>query len=306
MVLRACTCLGWLVLILVAAQSGHAQVVTVSVVPEADAFLRSAQPTNNFGGAGAIGVSGSAATNAGDQQNGLYDSLIRFPLANIRASFDTVFGPHDWLVLGATLTLIEMGSPPNAIFNKGVGGFEIRLVSSNSWVEGIGTPGSPTTDGITWDNMPLLLNPAADVTLGIFTNSGTDATLSFPLPLKPELVSKIVSGIPVTFYLTAASPQIGFTALSRSFLPTNNAPILGIVAAPNPHPGIDALQVSNGTSVISFATVSNWNYSLQSASEIKGPWTNVSVFPAMPTNSHVAYAKPASGAQRFYRLFLAR
>jgi hypothetical protein len=57
---------------------GAAQTATVSVVPDADSFVRSLAPTGNYGGAGAISVSGSAAVNGSGQQNGLFDSLPRF------------------------------------------------------------------------------------------------------------------------------------------------------------------------------------------------------------------------------------
>src|SRR5262245_18586118 len=81
------------------------QIATVSVTPEADAFVRSGAPTSNYGGAGAVAVSGSAAVNATNEQNGLYDSLIRFSMSNAVSSVDSALGTHDWLVLSATLSL---------------------------------------------------------------------------------------------------------------------------------------------------------------------------------------------------------
>ena len=47
-----------------------AQRTIIAVTPSADAFVRSAAPASNYGGAGALSVSGSAATNAlGDPQD---------------------------------------------------------------------------------------------------------------------------------------------------------------------------------------------------------------------------------------------
>src|SRR5262245_13507314 len=76
---------------------------TVSVTPEADAFMMSKAPTNNFGGAGAISVSGSSAVNSNNVQNGLFDSLLLFPMSNVVSTLDTSLGTHDWLIYRATL-----------------------------------------------------------------------------------------------------------------------------------------------------------------------------------------------------------
>src|SRR5262245_18788716 len=102
------------------------QADVVSITPDADAFMRSETPTNNYGGAGAISVSGLAAVNGDNQQKGLFDSLIQFSTSNLTSSFDASLGSHDWLILGATLRLTEVGAPLSPIFNRGVGAFEIR------------------------------------------------------------------------------------------------------------------------------------------------------------------------------------
>jgi hypothetical protein len=69
--------IGIIILLLAKAPAlSPAQVSTVSVIPEADAFVRSATPSSNYGGAGAIAVSGSAAVNGTYQHNGLFDSLL--------------------------------------------------------------------------------------------------------------------------------------------------------------------------------------------------------------------------------------
>src|SRR5262245_61841601 len=135
----------------------------VSVTPEADTFVRSATPTSNFGGAGAISVSGSAAVNADHVQNGLFDSLIRFSMSNVVSSIDTSLGTHDWLIYRAKLLLTEVGAPITPVFNRGVGMFEIRWLAANEWTEGTGIPIDPTTDGVTWKDVPLLLDPERDV-----------------------------------------------------------------------------------------------------------------------------------------------
>src|SRR5262245_15092100 len=95
------------------------QTTNLSVTPVADAFVRSLAPASNYGGAGAIAVSGSAAINGAGQQNGLFDSLIRFPMSNIVASADTAFGSNEWIITQASLHLVEVGAPVSSIFNRG-------------------------------------------------------------------------------------------------------------------------------------------------------------------------------------------
>src|SRR5436190_5612179 len=129
------------------------QAASVTVTPDADTFMRSATPTNNFGGAGAIAVSGSAAVNGNNEQNGLFDSLIRFSMTNVVASLDMSLGSHDWLIYRARLHLTEVGAPVSSIFNRGVGVFEIRRLATNEWIEGTGIPIEPTTDGVTWNDV---------------------------------------------------------------------------------------------------------------------------------------------------------
>ncbi len=284
------------------------QAATVSVIPEADTFLRSAAPTNNFGGAGAIAISGSAAVNGNNQKNGLFDSLIRFPTTNILSSLDSSLGSHDWLIYRATLYLTEVGAPVSPMFNRGVGAFEIRWLGTNDWIEGTGIPLDPTIDGITWNEITSLLDPSRDVSLGQFTNKGIDGRLTFSLALKDSFLSDIRSGIPVTFYLTAASPQIGFTAGSRTFFVSTGFPQLEIEADLNPHPRIDAMLLGTNISV-SFETASNWTYTLQYTDGLPveaNAWSNLTTILPHPTNSHVRFVEGVTSRERFYRLFLSR
>ena len=79
------------------------QTATVSVTPSGDAFVRSLAPGSNYGAAGSLSVSGSAAVNGSGQQNGLLDSLMRFPMPGVAASLNGSFGSNGWVVTGATL-----------------------------------------------------------------------------------------------------------------------------------------------------------------------------------------------------------
>src|SRR5262249_31782739 len=102
---------------------------TVSVVPDADAFVRSAAPASNYGRGGALSVSGPAATNGSGSQNGRFDTLVRFPMMNVVASFDEEFGIQNWVVTKVRLILNETAAPDNAIFNRGVGAFEVKWLA---------------------------------------------------------------------------------------------------------------------------------------------------------------------------------
>jgi len=46
--------------------------------PDADSFVRAAAPTLNYGGAGALSVSGSNSVNGSGVTNGTFDGFIRF------------------------------------------------------------------------------------------------------------------------------------------------------------------------------------------------------------------------------------
>jgi hypothetical protein len=280
----------------------------VSVTPEADTFVMSKAPTNNFGGAGAIAVSGSSAVNSNNVQNGLFDSFLLFPMSNIVSSLDTILGTHDWIIYRAKLHLTEVGTPVSPTFNRGVGAFEIRWLAEDEWIEGTGIPLQPTADGLTWNDLPLLLNPAKDVSLGHFTNSGVDGGLTLDLTLQEPFLSDVRSGGPVTLFLTAASPQIGFTAGSRTFFVSTNLPELVIEAEINPHPQI-AIQRLGANVSLNFATVSNWTYTLQSLDglpDMAGEWSNLVVIPAEPTNSYTTFVEGIAQRERFYRLSLSR
>ena len=292
--------------LMVSAEWCFSQTATATVNPEADAFVRAADPFANYGGAGAIAVSGPAAVNGSNQPNGAFDSLMRFSMSNVVATLDSTLASHDWLVLRATLKLTEMGAPPSPILNRGVGTFEIRWIASDSWIEGSGIPIAPTSNGVAWNDISSLLNPATDVSLGQFTNSGTDAHLSFGLSLKDSFVSDIRAGGRLTLYFTAISPQIGFTADSRTFVLSNDFPVLEIIAAANPHPRIDSI-VNVGTNILlSFDTASNWTYVVQFADKLPGIWSNLVTLPEQATNGRVVLPEPKTSAKRFYRLSLSQ
>lgn len=273
----------------------------MTVLPDADAFVRSSAPASNYGGGGALSVSGAAAVNGLGQQNGLFDTLMRFPMSNVVSGLDEALG-EDWIVTGVRLVVTEMAMPDNAIFNLGVGKFEIRWIATDNWIEGTGRPNAPTSDGVTWQDLPAILNSNLDVSLGIFTNTGANAQISNSLSLAESFIADIRLAGEVNLYLTAASAQIGFTFNSRNFGNTNAQPYLEMTAVANPKPRIESIVISNMSAVVSFGTVSNWNYSVLGADGPPGPWANLLTVNAQPTNGHVSFVEDAVREERFYKL----
>jgi len=277
---------------------------TVSVAPDADTFLRSFAPTNNYGAGGALSVSGSAAVNGTGDQNGLFDTLMRFPVSNVVASLDAALGEQDWVVTEARLVVTEIAAPDNAIFNRGVGAFEVRWIGADSWLEGTGKPVAPTTDGVAWQDLPSILDPSMDTSLGVFTNTGADGQISFVLGKPDRFLADLRSGGELSLYLTAASPQVGFTFNSRNFGNTNAQPALEVTALPNPRPGIDSVAAAGGNISVGFSVTTNWTYRLQRADTLpgRGAWVDVLIVPSQLSPTNVVYVEGLTNSRAFYRL----
>src|SRR5882724_6780844 len=124
-------------LCLFAASSATAQIFLTNY-PVADTFVRSLDPTHNYGGAGALSVSGSIATNVIGNQAGLLDSFMRFDISVVATNFNSICGTGRWAIGKVTLIVFEQTDVNNTDFNGGVGPFEIRWIATNTWTEGTG------------------------------------------------------------------------------------------------------------------------------------------------------------------------
>ncbi len=286
---------------------GHAQPAETSIYPSADAFVRQMAPESNYGGAGALSVSGSAALNGMSVSQGPSDSFMRFPMSDFATAMDTQYGTGAWSVVSVSLTTTENGTPNNPVFNRGVGTFEIQWIAANNWIEGTGSPMLPTDNGVVYNDEPSLLNPAVDVSVGVFTNSGMNEELSFALTLAAPMVSNIVHGADVDLFLTAVSTNVGFTFNSRNYILSNAWPTLDITvepAVPVISPQISSITLTGATQVlIQFNTASNWTYVVQgTTSAAGGGWTGLSTNAAQSHDSTAAFLDSATNAQRYYRL----
>lgn len=258
----------------VAFTTTRAAIFTNSV--DADTFVRSNAPSLNYGGAGALSVSGAASTYlSSGTTNGIADTFIRFNTYSMVTNFNALFGTNNWAISSAKLQVTEVGTPNNSIFDQGKGAFQIYWVADDNWTEGTGTPNLPTTDGISYSSEPLLLTNTA--MLGTFTNTAANATLLLSLGLPSVFANDAQSGGEVTLFLTAIDPKIGFTFNSRSFGTISTRPFLEISAAPVP--GITGVNVS-GTNVTLSATNGDagGTYFVLSSTNIALPfsqWTTV-------------------------------
>jgi hypothetical protein len=289
-----------LIVALAAVQFANAAIYTNS--PDADAFVRAAAPTSNYGGAGALSVSGANATNSLGTANGVFDSFIRFNTAAMVSNFNTLFGTNNWVINGATLQVTETATPNNNIFNRGIGGFQIRWIANDNWTEGTGMPNSPTTNGITYDTESSLLNPATDANLGSYTNTDLSTQLNLTLALTTNFAIDLKAGGEVSFYLTALDPNIGFTFNSRSFPTVSARPYLNVSAVPQP--AVTSVALSQSTVVLSGTNgVAGQTYYVLASTNAALPltqWSPISTNVLSASGDFTITLTNAAGSQQMY------
>ena len=210
--------------------------VVASNAPNADAFVRAHDPTHSYGGAGALEASGSSSTNTiNGGATGQMDSFLRFDVSGMVASFNLTFGAGSWAVAGAVLQLTEVANPNNAVFGSGLGGFEVRWIATNGWVEGTGTPASPGNTGIVFNDEANLL-AAGQVSLGTYSNAFANGVRRLTLGLPVDFLNSIGNGGSVSFFITATDGTTGFNFNSRSFGTVSARPSLELTAVAIPEP----------------------------------------------------------------------
>jgi hypothetical protein len=244
-------------------------------VPDKDAFVRALAPTLNYGGAGALSVSGASPT-TGNPTNGAFDSFISFNTASMVTNFNATFGTNNWVITSATLDLTENPSPGNALFNYGTGAFEIQRIANDTWVEGTGNPNAPTTTGINYNEEPTYTN-STDENLGAFTFTGS-AKLSCALALQTAFVTNMEAGGEVGLFLTAIDPSLGYVFYSRNYA-GNPSSLPSLVVSAMAQPAITDISLS-GTNLIVSATngVSGGTYYILTSTNLSLPlnqWATV-------------------------------
>jgi hypothetical protein len=206
-----------------------------AVEPTDDTFVRQQAPTFDYGGAGALAVSGQSAVNAFGVQNGRFDTAMKFNTAGTVQTFNSAFGVGGWTISSVEVSLHEVPSPNNPVFNIGVGTFEIHWLSADNWTEGNGTPGFleiGTGDQLTWNYLQTLLASATENSLGSFSNTLTDVTHVYALMPDPVFIADIAAGGSVTLHLVPVSATLGFTFHSKDYFIPQYHPRLTITAVP--------------------------------------------------------------------------
>jgi len=216
----------------------HAATFTLN--PTEDAFVSSANPASNYGGAGALAVAAAALP------KGEFDSVLKFNLSTAKASFDTALGAGLWSVTSITLQLTAT-SPANALFNgngAGPGGsninfsgsFSMSWMQNHSWVEGNGTPAAASTTGITFSTLSSFRG-GADQTLGTFAFGGaTSGNDVWTLGLAASLVADVVAGNVAGMLMLPADNAVTYLSNSRSVGTVAFHPQLTVTASSVPEP----------------------------------------------------------------------
>ena len=208
------------------------QATTIISTPTADAFVTPGSDgslaNNNYGGAGKLGVAASG------KPNGEFQSVLKFDTSAAKAAFDAEFGIGSWSIQSITLQL-SASAVNDPIFNAiSAGQFTISWMQNDSWVEGTGTPGVPTTDGITWNTLPGFLGPG-DENVGTFSfNGATSGATTYTLTLTSGLVADVMAGGVISLRTFAADSNISYLFNSRSFNTATARPMLAITAVPEP------------------------------------------------------------------------
>jgi hypothetical protein len=200
--------------------------------PIADAFVATG-PTGNLSGDN-FGAAGALAVAAGDLSQGEFQTVIQFDLSAATSAFNADYGAGDWTVQSMTLELIASGHGNSIFNNPAAGQFEVSLMRNNSWVEGTGTGGAPTTDGITYNSLQgVYINNATDQALGAFGFAGgSSGQNNYALTLSSGLVADVEGGDDLSLRLSPADNDISYLFSSRMASP--NGPELVIAATPEP------------------------------------------------------------------------
>ncbi len=211
-----------------AAIASSGKSATISLNPTADAFVSSANPAYNYGGAGALQVS-AAGLPAGE-----FESVLQFDLSSAKSSFDATFGSGQWSVQSETLQLTAFVGR-NPIFNQPAAGqFAVSWMQNDTWTEGSGTPMAPGGTGITFNSLPSFLS-SSDQTLGTFSFDGsTSGTFNYSLALATGLVGDADTGGLTSLRLLATDTMMSALFNSRSFAIAASRPVLTIVATAAP------------------------------------------------------------------------
>ena len=220
-------------IVIVSVMPAACRAASYSTNPISDAFVATGPGGNlsgdNFGAAGALAVA------AGDLPQGEFQSVLEFDLSGAESSFDAQFGTGQWSVQSVALQLTATPHS-NVIFNDPAAGqFNISLLQNNGWIEGTGTGGKPTTDGISYSSLQgVFINNGTDQGLGTFGfGGGTSGSDTYILGLTSGLVGDVQAGNDLSLRMYAADNEVSYLFSSRTS-GAPSSPELIITATPEP------------------------------------------------------------------------
>ena len=205
----------------------NAQVVTtLTANPTADTFVSSTNPNSNYGHAGALAVSG------------VFDSVLKFDLASMKASLDATYGINGWNSI-QSITLTVTGFP-----GKVAAGFAAAAattvyadwLSDDSWTEGAGKPTAPGGTGLTYTLLNNTVLPAGHSFIGSFSWNGVaSGTRTFQLDSQNQagIYADIFAGSTVSIRLYT---QFGGSMVvnSEDYTAAGSHPFLSVSVVPEP------------------------------------------------------------------------
>jgi hypothetical protein len=215
---------------------------TFSTNAISDAFVATG-PTGNLSGDN-FGAAGSLTVEAGDLPQGEFQTVIEFNSAGAATLFNSEYGVGNWTVSSVALELTA-SAHGNAIFNATAAGqFGVSLMRNNSWIEGTGTGGAPTTDGISYNSLEnTYINTSTDQGLGVFQFvGGSSGTGLYNLGLTSGLTGDVAAGSDLSLRLFPADNNVSYLFNSR--MASSGQPELVITAVPEPD--LFALSVAAG------------------------------------------------------------
>jgi hypothetical protein len=215
-----------------AALTMAARAESLTLNPTADAFVATGTNGNlsndNFGSAGALAIAAPGLS------KGEFQTVMKFDLSGAATTFNAEFGTGQWTIQSVVLQLIS-SVHPNSIFNAvAAGQFDVSLMQDNAWLEGTGTGGKPTTDGISYNALKgTFINDSADQALGTFSFPGDSGnTNSYALDLTPGIITDTMNGGDMSLRLYAADSTVSYLFSARET--AGSEPALVITVVPEP------------------------------------------------------------------------
>ena len=206
------------VLIFVAGFAPAAGAQTLTFNPTGSAFVSQDNPSNNYGGAGALEVSATGST------KGIFYSLMQF---NLSAA--------EGLDISSITLKLTSANPNNGIFNSSTNGeFSVIWMDNSSWTSGTGTPMGSSTNGITYNSLPNYLD-GGDETIGTFNFAGgTSGANTYTLSLQSDFLNAVTSGSEISLEVAPDDTQVSYLFNSENNTTAGNRPLLTITTVPEP------------------------------------------------------------------------